>query len=72
MCLQKSPNERPNCEELLQHDHFKPLLDDNKRIEYRNRIKLEICDQIDNVGRSKTSETVGYVTKSSVCFDLCF
>ena len=54
MCLQKSPNERPNCEELLQHEHFQPLSDENKRDEYyRRRIKSEICDQIENVGMNK-------------------
>lgn len=54
MCLQKSPTQRPNCEELLQHEHFQPLSDENKRYKYyRRRIKSEICDQIENVGMNK-------------------
>lgn len=63
MCLQKKPLQRPNCEELLQHVHFQPLSDENTRNEYKCRIKAEICDQIDNVGRSsKTLEEGGYVS----------
>lgn len=57
LCLQKKPNERPNCEEILNHDHFRHLnTDENVREQYKNRIKSEICDKIDNVG--KTSQRV--------------
>ena len=62
MCLQKSPTQRPNCEELLQHEHFQPLSDENKRYKYyRRRIKSEICDQIENVGMNKQVTQEGYV-----------
>jgi len=49
-CLQKDPRNRPNCEELLNHEHFAPLRDETLRAEYKQRMKEEICNQIDNVG----------------------
>ncbi len=49
-CLQKDPAKRPNCEELLNHEHFRPLKDENVREMYRLRMKEEICDLIPNVG----------------------
>ncbi len=51
-CLQKIPSQRPNCDELLQHEHFQPLSDERLRNEYRNRIVAEILDKIENVGTS--------------------
>jgi len=50
LCLQKNPRQRPNCEELLAHPHFQALSDPVIRDEYRTRIKVEICDKIDDVG----------------------
>ncbi len=50
LCLQKKPSERPNCEEILNHQHFKHLSDESIREQYKSRIKSEICDKIDNVG----------------------
>ncbi len=68
MCLQKSPQKRPNCEELLQHEHFQPLSHDNVRNEYRSRLKAEICDQIENVGStSKHANDGGYVLVEKLC-----
>jgi len=66
LCLQKSPQNRPNCDELLQHEHFQPLSHDNTRNEFRSRIKAEICDQIDNVGSTikRADEGGGYVNIS--------
>jgi serine/threonine protein kinase len=59
-CLQKSPTQRPKCDELLQHEHFKPLSDEQLRNEYRNKIVVEILDQIENVGTtSKRAEERG-------------
>jgi serine/threonine-protein kinase OSR1/STK39 len=49
-CLQKDPAKRPNCEELLNHEHFRPLRDEAVRNLYQERIKEEICDLIPNVG----------------------
>jgi serine/threonine-protein kinase OSR1/STK39 len=59
LCLQKIPKQRPNCEELLQHEHFQPLSDLNVRNEYQSRIKAQICDQIDNVGTSSKDAADG-------------
>jgi hypothetical protein len=52
MCLQKKPDERPSSSSLLQHEHFRPLADEATRNEYRQKIKAEICDEIENVGTS--------------------
>ena len=50
MCLQKDPSQRPNCAELLDHEHFRPLRDEAVRKLYKERIKAEICDLIPDVG----------------------
>ena len=49
-CLQKDPTKRPNCEELLNHEHFKGLKEDGQRKVYEVKLKEEICDWIPNVG----------------------
>jgi len=49
-CLQKDPQKRPNCEELLNHEHFRPFKDDAVREAYMAKMKEEICDLIPNVG----------------------
>lgn len=68
LCLQKIPKQRPNCEELLQHEHFQPLSDLNVRNEYQSRIKAQICDQIDNVGTSsKDAADGGYAMNYCLC-----
>eukprot|EP01083_Nonionella_stella_P038712 105246_1 len=50
ICLQKDPSKRPNCEELLNHEHFRPLRDEGVRLSRKERTKEEICDLIPNVG----------------------
>jgi serine/threonine protein kinase len=50
-CLQKDPKKRPSCEELRNHPHFQPFLDPEVRNQYKERIKEQICDRIDDVGK---------------------
>lgn len=54
MCLQKDPSRRPSCDDLLQHIHFLPLADIDETKKYKERIKAEICDQIEDVGANGT------------------
>lgn len=50
-CLQKDPAKRPNCEQLLNHEHFKIFLKDENLIQsYKQRFKEEICDWIPDAG----------------------
>jgi serine/threonine-protein kinase OSR1/STK39 len=50
-CLQKDPTKRPNCEELLNHEHFQIFLKDENLIKsYKQKFKEEICDWIPDVG----------------------
>jgi len=49
-CLQKDPTKRPNCEELLNHEHFKSFKEDGQRKGYKAKLKKDICDWIPNVG----------------------
>ncbi len=51
LCLEKKPSERPNCEKILNHDHFKHFSNEHTREQFKTKIKVEICDEIDNVGR---------------------
>ena len=50
LCLQKDPNKRPTCQELLAHRHFKPLVNEDVRAEWRYRTKVELCDVVEDVG----------------------
>lgn len=50
-CLQKDPAKRPNCEQLLEHEHFRRFLEDETLIlSYKQKCKEEICDLIPYVG----------------------
>ena len=72
-CLQKDPKKRPSCEELRNHPHFLPFLDSDIRNQYKSRIKEQICDRIEDVGkRSKKSRAVeGEIEESTdgACMD---
>jgi serine/threonine-protein kinase OSR1/STK39 len=52
LCLQKDPNRRPTCHELLAHRHFRPLADADGRTEWRVRTKTELCDVVIDVDKS--------------------
>jgi serine/threonine-protein kinase OSR1/STK39 len=51
LCLQKDPNRRPTCHELLAHRHFRPLADADGRTEWRLRTKTELCDVVIDVDK---------------------
>ena len=55
LCLQKDRSKRPTTQELLAHRHFKPLVEEDGRLEWRNRTKRELCDEVDDVGDSSSS-----------------
>mmetsp|Transcript_16544 Transcript_16544/g.24755 ORF Transcript_16544/g.24755 Transcript_16544/m.24755 type:complete len:593 (-) Transcript_16544:114-1892(-) len=58
-CLQKDPTKRPNCEELLNHEHFKSFKEDGQRMVYKAELKKEICDWISNVGHEAEKSANG-------------
>lgn len=50
LCLQKDPNKRPNCQDLLAHRHFKPLASADGRARWKAQTKSELCDEVEDVG----------------------
>lgn len=55
ICLQKDPNRRPTCQELLTHHHFRPLIplvDADGRTKWRVQTKAELCDVVADVDKS--------------------
>lgn len=56
LCLQKDRSKRPTTQELLAHRHFKPLVEEDGRAEWRNRTKTELCDEVEDVGESSGEE----------------
>ena len=58
-CLQKDPTKRPNCEELLNHEHFKSFKEDGQKMVYKAELKKEICDWISNVGHEAEQSANG-------------
>jgi len=51
LCLQKDPNRRPSCQDLLAHRHFRPLAGADGREAARERTRAELCDVVEDVGR---------------------
>ena len=56
-CLQKRPEKRPTCDELLNSKHFSAFSDEEYVETCRQNMKATICDVIPDVGTSKTAET---------------
>lgn len=52
LCLQKDRSKRPTTQELLAHRHFKPLVEEDGRAEWRNRTRTELCNEVEDVGES--------------------
>jgi len=50
LCLQKDPRKRPNCEELLNHRHFRSFADSKLLQMQCAQTKSELCDFIGDVG----------------------
>ena len=52
LCLQKDPQKRPTCQELLAHKHFKPLSKAEGRLKWREDTRRELCDVVEDVGNT--------------------
>lgn len=73
LCLQKDPKSRPSCDDLLSHEHFSHLLDDEVLASCKARTKEKVCDVVGDVGSSsgKAGAYEGWVSLvSKLCYIL--
>ncbi|EJK43732.1 hypothetical protein THAOC_37799 [Thalassiosira oceanica] len=59
LCLQKDPQKRPTCQELLANKHFKPLSKAEDRLKWREDTRKELCDVIEDVGNTASDGARG-------------
>lgn len=55
-CLQKNPAKRPKSLELLQSKYLDEMNDEAKRLERRKMIVTEVCDLVEDVGTTTTTQ----------------
>ena len=55
-CLQKNPAKRPKSLELLQSKYLDEMIDEAKRLERRKMIVTEVCDLVEDVGTTTTTQ----------------
>lgn len=59
LCLQKDPEKRPTCHDLMAHRHFRALSTDAGKESWRRRIKEELCDIVEDVGLEGGNSAAG-------------
>ena len=62
-CLQKNPKDRPDCDDLLNHAHFRHLLDEDALDSAQTHTKEAVCDVVGDIITSSSSAAAAAAKK---------
>ena len=62
-CLQKNPKDRPDCDDLLNHAHFRHLLDEDALDSAQTHTKEAVCDVVGDIITSTSSAAAAAAKK---------
>ena len=62
-CLQKNPKDRPDCDDLLNHAHFRHLLDEDALHSAQTHTKEAVCDVVGDIITSSSSAAAAAAKK---------